>query len=134
MPARGFSTSVAMSSNDTVPGAASARLAARSRNSAVNFACERSRWRYPGVSTLAMFCAIKPCRAAAGARPQPRLDRFGADHRRVQLQHARTLDDVLQLAHVPRPIVLLQKPHRLRLDVPERSLFPLGDQMQEMPA
>jgi hypothetical protein len=58
----------------------------------------------------------------------------GADDARFGLQDRRPLDDVLQLAHVARPVVPLEQPERLGLHVAERRVVALGDLVQEVPA
>src|SRR5262245_44854023 len=44
-------------------------------------------------------CAV---RARQFHRPQPRFDRRGADHAGISLENTRALNDVLELADVPR--------------------------------
>ena len=58
-------------------------------------------------------------------RQVPRLDE------RAGRQNRRPLDDVAQLAHVARPVVLLEHPHRLLIDAGDRLLIAQVELVQE---
>jgi hypothetical protein len=103
----------------------------------------RTRWPLNCWSVLRITCfsisasgmpTSPPAAPAAGRLgAQPRLDRRSPDHAGFAFQDAGALDDVLQFAHVSRPVIFLQQAHRLRLDMPEWRLLTLACPREEMP-
>src|SRR4051812_42365638 len=77
-------------------------------------------------------CKALHCRERRFAILQPRVDRLSTNHARRCFEYDGTLDNVLKLAHIPRPSVTLEHSDRFMFDMTERVLIPLRNQMKEV--